>query len=49
MMGSIAFTLSRPKISPTTIAFASSCDTVGMRAQTGPSSSSGGSSPCAKG
>ena len=43
--GSIASTLSRPKISPITIALASSGDAVGTRAQSGPSSFSGADSP----
>ncbi len=47
--GSIARTLSVPKISPITILFASSGGTVGTRAQTAPSSSSGGAAPSQNG
>ncbi len=47
--GSIARTFRRPKISPTTIALASSGDTVGTRPQASPSSSSGGFAPSQNG
>ena len=46
--GSIARTLSPAKISPITIASASSRETVGTRPQAAPSSSSGGTSPSEK-